>query len=87
MKLLVDKISSEIGTIVIVSDGEKLCSLDFVDYEQRMLKLLQRRYRSLNFHNVKNPQGFSSRIQAYFEGDVLRKAASLRQRSANASTH
>ncbi|WP_166509233.1 methylated-DNA--[protein]-cysteine S-methyltransferase [Nostoc sp. 106C] len=78
MKLLVDKISSEIGTILIVWDGEKLCSLDFADYEQRMLKLLQRRYGSFQFQNEKNPQGFSSRIQAYFNGDVLRQAASLR---------
>lgn len=68
MKLLVDKINSDIGNILIVSDGEKLCALDFADYEQRMLKLLQRRYGSLNFQNEKNPQGFSSRIQAYLQG-------------------
>jgi methylated-DNA-[protein]-cysteine S-methyltransferase len=70
MKLLVDKINSEIGTILIASDGEKLCALDFADYEQRMGKLLQRRYASFDFEYVKNPQGFSSKIQAYFEGDV-----------------
>ncbi|MBD2448869.1 methylated-DNA--[protein]-cysteine S-methyltransferase [Nostoc sp. FACHB-152] len=69
MKLLVDKINSEIGTILIASDGEKLCALDFADYEQRMGKLLQRRYASFDFEYVKNPQGFSSKIQAYFEGD------------------
>jgi methylated-DNA-[protein]-cysteine S-methyltransferase len=44
--------------------------LDFADYEQRMGKLLQRRYASFDFEYVKNPQGFSSKIQAYFEGDV-----------------
>ncbi|MBW4564134.1 MAG: methylated-DNA--[protein]-cysteine S-methyltransferase [Mojavia pulchra JT2-VF2] len=69
MKLLFDKISSEVGTILIVSDGEKLCALDFADYEQRMSKLLQRRYGNFYFQNVKNPQGFSSKIQAYFQGD------------------
>jgi len=70
MKLIVDKINSEIGTILIVTDGEKLCALDFADYEQRMVKLLQKRYGNLDFEYVKNPQGFSSKIQAYFEGDV-----------------
>lgn len=69
MQLLVDKISSEIGTVVVVCDGEKLCALDFADREQRMLKLLQRRYGNFHFQNVKDPQGFSSRIRAYLQGD------------------
>jgi methylated-DNA-[protein]-cysteine S-methyltransferase len=69
MKLLLDKISSEIGTILIVSDGEKLCALDFADYEQRMWKLLHKRYGSFDLQDVKNPQGFTSKIQAYLQGD------------------
>ncbi|MBE9007230.1 methylated-DNA--[protein]-cysteine S-methyltransferase [Fortiea sp. LEGE XX443] len=69
MKLLVDKINSEIGAISIVSDGEKLCAIDFADYEQRMVKLLQKRYVNCDFQYAKNPQGFSSKIQAYFDGD------------------
>lgn len=69
MKLLVDKINSAIGTVLIVSDGEKLCALDFADYEERMLKLLKRRYDKFSFEDVENPQGFSSQIQAYFAGD------------------
>lgn len=69
MKLLIDKINSEIGIILIVSDGEKLCAVDFADYELRMIKLLQRRYGSFVFQDVKDPEGFSSRIQAYLKGD------------------
>ncbi|BAB76689.1 methylated-DNA--[protein]-cysteine S-methyltransferase [Anabaena sp. FACHB-709] len=69
MKLLIDKISSEIGTILIVSDGKSLCALDFEDYQPRMLKLLQKRYGSCDFQEVENPQGFSSLIQAYLQGD------------------
>lgn len=69
MKLLFDKINSEIGTILIASDGEKLCALDFADYEQKMVKLLNRRYGNFDFEYMKNPQGFSSKIQAYFNGD------------------
>ena len=41
-----DTLASPIGTILLVVDGEQLCSLDFKDYEQRMLTLLQRRYGS-----------------------------------------
>jgi methylated-DNA-[protein]-cysteine S-methyltransferase len=69
VELLVDKINSEIGKILIVSDGEKLCALDFADCELRMMNLLQRRYGNFYFQEVKNPQGFSSRIQAYFQGE------------------
>jgi methylated-DNA-[protein]-cysteine S-methyltransferase len=69
MKLLIDKINSAIGQILIVTDGEKLCALDFADYEPRMMKLLQKRYGSFDFEYVKNPQSFSSKIQAYFDGD------------------
>ncbi|BAY14631.1 O-6-alkylguanine-DNA/cysteine-protein methyltransferase [Anabaenopsis circularis NIES-21] len=69
MKLVIDKINSAIGTILIVTDGEKLCALDFADYEPRMLKLLKKRYGSFDFQYVKNPQGFSNQIQAYFDGD------------------
>jgi hypothetical protein len=35
--LLIDKIGSEIGEILVVSDGESLSSLDFSDYEPRMM--------------------------------------------------
>ncbi|MEA5503818.1 hypothetical protein VB735_11980 [Halotia wernerae UHCC 0503] len=69
MKLLFDKINSELGTILIVSDGEKLCAVDFADYEQRMVKLLQRRYNNFYFQEVKDPQGFTSRIKTYLKGD------------------
>ncbi|AFY43790.1 methylated-DNA--[protein]-cysteine S-methyltransferase [Nostoc sp. PCC 7107] len=69
MQLVIDKINSAIGTILIVTNREKLCALDFADYEPRMLKLLNKRYGSFDFQYLKNPQGFSNQIQAYFDGD------------------
>lgn len=69
VKLLIDKINSQIGTILIVCDGEKLCALDFADCEQRMLKLLQKRYPNFYFQERKNPLGFSGLLQAYLQGD------------------
>ena len=68
-ELTIDTIDSEIGMILVVSDGESLCALDFDEYEARMLKLLQRRYQHFYFRQKKNPLGLSSRIQAYLEGD------------------
>lgn len=68
-ELQIDSIDSPIGTILIVVDGERLCSLDFADYEQRMRDLLQRRYGSVHLLQTANPCGFSSRVRGYLAGD------------------
>jgi methylated-DNA-[protein]-cysteine S-methyltransferase len=69
MELQIDQIESNIGTIVIITDHEKLCALDFADYEQRMVQLLQKRYQQFQLIPVTNPLGVSSRIDAYLQGD------------------
>ncbi|PYV87336.1 MAG: cysteine methyltransferase [Acidobacteria bacterium] len=69
MNLLMDSIESRIGIILIVSDGENLCALDFEDCEDRMRALLRRRYGNFSLCRANDPQGLSSRIRAYFEGD------------------
>ncbi len=72
-ELLIDTIPSPIGRILIVTDGERMCSLDFEDYEARMTKLLKRRYDRIKFKQANDPHGFSSRVKEYFAGnfDVL----------------
>jgi methylated-DNA-[protein]-cysteine S-methyltransferase len=69
MKLHIDRINSDIGTLVVVTDHEMLCALDFEDYEQRMRQLLQKRYGSFELEPKSNPLGISSLICAYLEGD------------------
>ena len=69
MEFQIDKIDSEIGTMVIVSDGKCLCALDFADYKPRMLTLLHKRFGTLTFVKKANPQGFSERIRAYLAGE------------------
>jgi len=68
-ELLVDYIPSPIGKIVIVVDEDRLCSLDFEDYTERMMRLLARRYAGFNLKQVADPHGFSARIADYFAGD------------------
>jgi methylated-DNA-[protein]-cysteine S-methyltransferase len=70
-ELQLDRIDSPIGTILIVVDDGRLCSLDYADYEQRMMTLLQRRYGSFHLAQTNDPHGFSSRIRAYLAGDYL----------------
>ncbi len=68
-ELQLDYIDSLIGTILIVVDGEQLCSLDFADHEQRMMTLLQRRYGPIHLAQTIDPCGFSSCIRDYFAGN------------------
>jgi methylated-DNA-[protein]-cysteine S-methyltransferase len=69
MKLWLDRINSAIGMVFIVSDGKSLCAIDFSDYEERMRKLLSQRYDEYELVAQSNPQGFSDRLQAYFDRD------------------
>ncbi|MCL6435166.1 MAG: methylated-DNA--[protein]-cysteine S-methyltransferase [Leptolyngbyaceae cyanobacterium HOT.MB2.61] len=69
-KLLVDTINSQIGHILIVTDSEHLCMLDFAACEARIMNLLQKRYQRFDLIAITNPQGFSQQVQAYLAGDL-----------------
>jgi len=75
--LQVDSLDSPIGTIVLVVDGEQLCSLDFGDYHQRMMTLLEQRYGPVSLTTTVDPCGFSSRMRAYFATAELHLTAGL----------
>ncbi|MBV9710084.1 MAG: MGMT family protein, partial [Ktedonobacteraceae bacterium] len=68
-ELSFDRIDSPIGTILLVVDGEQLCSLDYADYEARMMMLLERRYGLVHLEPENDPCGFSSQIRNYLAGD------------------
>ena len=70
MELLIDKFDSALGKILLVSDGERLCALDYADYEDRMLTLLRRHYPIFQLRETIDPQGFSSVISTYLAGDI-----------------
>jgi len=61
--------NSEIGDILIVSDGDCLCALDYADYRTRMLSLLTTRYGSISLKPVIDPSGISSSLRAYLNGN------------------
>ena len=72
--LLYDTIATPIGRALIAVDGEHLAALDFEGYEPRMEALLEKRYGAGVFKQrlVKShdPCGFSSKVSAYFAGDL-----------------
>ena len=62
-------LDSPLGTMIIVVGGEHLCSLDYAEYEQRTMTLLQRRYGSVHLTQITDPCGINRRIRAYLAGD------------------
>src|SRR5437764_13957959 len=70
MKVLqIDHIDSPIGTIVIVVDDDRLCSLGFSDYKVRMMAPLEGRYGQVDLVQTGDPSGISSLIRNYLAGD------------------
>ena len=70
IELCIDRIDSALGTLLIVGDGERLCALDYADYEERMRTLLQRQYGEFHLREAADLNGFSNHIRAYLAGDI-----------------
>jgi methylated-DNA-[protein]-cysteine S-methyltransferase len=70
MNLYLDRIDSGLGEILVVSNGKELCAVEFSDHEPRMRTLLQQRYPDYQLQDKPNDQGFSDRLQAYFQGNL-----------------
>lgn len=70
MELLIDRIGSALGEILLVSDGQRLCALDYADCETRMMTLLRRHVPDVQWRETLDPQGFSTAIRTYLAGDL-----------------
>lgn len=68
-ELFLDTINSTIGNILVITDRDYLCAVEFEDYQPRTLKFLEKRFRQFQLQPVENPLGISKRIQAYLQGD------------------
>ncbi len=70
MHLLVDRLSSPIGTIKVVFDEQgSLRALDFDDCAARMCRLLARHYGECEPVAATAPEAISAPISAYLDGD------------------
>lgn len=70
MKLLLDRIPSPLGEILLVTDGERVRALDFFDYEDRMQRLLRLHYGAVLCTPDTARPVFRSLLEAFFEGDT-----------------
>lgn len=71
MNLAIDTFGSPIGPLTLASDGRALVGLDFGTPADRALSQLRARFgHGAAIREVQDPQGFTSRLRAYFSGDV-----------------
>jgi methylated-DNA-[protein]-cysteine S-methyltransferase len=73
LKLLIDRIDTPIGEMLIVSDHDgNLRAVDWADHEIRMRRLLRLHYGDNGFKlaPTRNPNGLTSAISRYFAGKL-----------------
>ncbi len=68
--LTVNRICSPLGELVLAVDGAELCALDYAGSEERMLKLLVRRYGPVHLHEPGARSEAGERVRAYFAGEL-----------------
>jgi methylated-DNA-[protein]-cysteine S-methyltransferase len=69
MSLALDVLDSPLGPVALASDGRALVALDFATADA-LRERLRRRFGGAAFRDASNPQGFTSRLRAYFDGDL-----------------
>ncbi len=73
LRLLVDRVETEIGELAIVTDERgRLRAIDWSEFEQRMRRLLDIHYGrgGWTLSETNDPFGFSSALAAYMGGDL-----------------
>lgn len=73
LHFLLDRLTTPIGEMLIVADTEgNLRATDWLDYEDRMHRLLQAHYRTddITLEPACNPHGFSKALARYFAGEL-----------------
>jgi methylated-DNA-[protein]-cysteine S-methyltransferase len=73
MQLLIDRIDTPIGEMLIVADRDgNLRAIDWTDHEERMRRLLRLHYGENGFRLERacNPNGLTVGICSYFAGEI-----------------
>lgn len=70
MDLMWDELDTAIGPVVVVTNATHVVAVDFADCDERLRKILDRRYGDAVTERVADPLGVSTRLRAYFGGDL-----------------
>jgi len=73
LPLWLDRMKTSIGELLLVMDGAgKLRSVDWADYEERMMRLLRRHYGKDGFTLAvaRDSHGVREKMERYFAGEI-----------------
>lgn len=73
LMLSVGSVETPLGVLILATDSNgDLCAADFTDHEQRLLRLLERRFRRSGYTLSPGsaPAGIEKALAAYFMGDL-----------------
>jgi methylated-DNA-[protein]-cysteine S-methyltransferase len=70
MDCTLDRMDSALGSLLLVSAGESLVSLDFAGCEDRMMRLLGARFGRVELKDGKAPKRAREALRAYLDGDL-----------------
>ena len=70
MIVAIDEIESPIGKLVIAAADGRLCALGFDDYAPVLTAALERRWPGAVIERRADPENFSQRLRAYFDGEL-----------------
>jgi len=70
MELVRESVDTPLGKVLLVTSQEKLCSLEFEGFEERLNRLLTKRFGVYRFVTGMESTEMPSRVAAYFAGDL-----------------
>jgi methylated-DNA-[protein]-cysteine S-methyltransferase len=68
--LLVERVPTPIGALIITHDGDQLCNAEFVDQKVRRAQELAHHLPKARFVNCHKPSPFFAALVDYFDGDI-----------------
>lgn len=70
MHLIVERLSTPIGAVLITHDGNVICNTEFEDSEERRAQELAQHFPGAAFTRAKKRSPFGEALTRYFDGDV-----------------
>jgi methylated-DNA-[protein]-cysteine S-methyltransferase len=71
LHLLMDRLATPIGELIVVADAAgRLRAIDWSEFEDRLGRSLARHYGAVDLCATRDPHGFTRRMARYFAGDL-----------------
>jgi methylated-DNA-[protein]-cysteine S-methyltransferase len=70
MRLIVERLATPIGPVLITHDGKVICNTEFEDSEDRRAQELAQHFPGATFARARARSPFTEALKRYFDGDI-----------------